>query len=125
MSKLEMLVPPPELCKQIPEGQFKDSALVWTQGVDGMFIDFRDARPEDEEGNFPAPTLEEIMDELARLELCPGIDLIVNIKGEVCGSINAARRGVSFCGGSVTTALQLYLDAHNRGTVTEVKDDKC
>lgn len=27
--KLEELVPPLELCKQIPEGEFADSALVW------------------------------------------------------------------------------------------------
>lgn len=29
MSKLESIVPPLELCKQIPEGEFEDSALVW------------------------------------------------------------------------------------------------
>ena len=68
MSKLETLVPPPELCRRIPVGKFADSALVWTQGVDGMFIDFRNARPEDEEGNLPAPTLEEILEELRRAE---------------------------------------------------------
>lgn len=30
MSNLESIVPPLELCKQIPEGCFEDSALVWT-----------------------------------------------------------------------------------------------
>ncbi len=29
MSKLESIVPPLELCKHIPEGEFEDSALVW------------------------------------------------------------------------------------------------
>ena len=29
MSKLERIVPPLELCKQIPAGEFEDSALVW------------------------------------------------------------------------------------------------
>ena len=29
MSNLESIVPPLELCKQIPEGEFEDSALVW------------------------------------------------------------------------------------------------
>ena len=29
MSKLESIVPPMELCKLIPAGEFKDSALVW------------------------------------------------------------------------------------------------
>ena len=29
MSNLKNLVPPLELCKRIPEGEFEDSALVW------------------------------------------------------------------------------------------------
>ena len=29
MSTLERIVPPLELCKQIPEGEFEDAALVW------------------------------------------------------------------------------------------------
>lgn len=29
MSNLESIVPPVELCKQIPAGEFEDSALVW------------------------------------------------------------------------------------------------
>ena len=29
MSNLESIVPPLELCKQIPAGEFEDSALVW------------------------------------------------------------------------------------------------
>ena len=29
MSNLKSIVPPLELCKQIPEGEFEDSALVW------------------------------------------------------------------------------------------------
>lgn len=29
MSRLENLIPPLELCKQIPAGEFDDSALVW------------------------------------------------------------------------------------------------
>jgi len=63
MNNLEQLVPPPKMCREIPEGAFADSALVWTQGIDGMFIDFRDALPEDEEGDLPAPTLVEILKE--------------------------------------------------------------
>lgn len=31
MSKLEELVPPLELCKLIPAGEFEDSALVWIE----------------------------------------------------------------------------------------------
>lgn len=29
MSNLESIVPPLELCKKIPAGEFEDSALVW------------------------------------------------------------------------------------------------
>ena len=29
MSNLKSIVPPVELCKQIPAGEFEDSALVW------------------------------------------------------------------------------------------------
>ena len=29
MSNLKSIVPPLELCKQIPTGEFEDSALVW------------------------------------------------------------------------------------------------
>lgn len=60
---LESLVPPLELCKQIPEGKFADSALVWNRhryvseretvylrGIHGVAA--------------PAPTLQEIMAEL-------------------------------------------------------------
>ena len=32
MSKLEKIVPSLELCKKIPAGEFKDSALVWVDG---------------------------------------------------------------------------------------------
>lgn len=65
MSKLESIVPPVELCKRIPAGEFEDTALVWCRvrgedvvcprehwvGVFGM-------------SPVPAPTLEEILDAL-------------------------------------------------------------
>lgn len=71
--KLEKLVPPLELCKLIPAGEFEDSVLAW--------IDHRDVYPEEnanpsvvvrkiawaatsKKGVYPAPTLQEIMAEL-------------------------------------------------------------
>ena len=65
MSKLEDLVPPLELCKQIPEGEFADSALVWMVLPDGSLhpvfpIIARDATLPDDD-IIPAPTLAEIM----------------------------------------------------------------
>ena len=74
MNKLKDLVPELELCKQIPEGAFADSALVWSYSCDKRktepFVEERDcidfcrrdmvnAPPV-----YPAPTLEEILSEL-------------------------------------------------------------
>ena len=73
MNTLESIVPSLELCKKIPVGEFKDSVLVWKERI-GIS---RDARvkirePEDlsykvesaEVNYFPAPTLEEILDDI-------------------------------------------------------------
>ena len=78
MSNLESIVPPLELCKKIPEGEFRVSVLVWKERIGN----FRDARvkirePEDisykvesvEVNYFPAPTLEEIRRELRNLSV--------------------------------------------------------
>ena len=66
MSKLESIVPSPELCKQIPEGEFDDTALVWidgnTQNPEYVFVEPRRYAID---GTFiPAPTLEEIITSL-------------------------------------------------------------
>lgn len=65
---LEDLVPPMKLCKQIPEGNFADSALVW-RGTNHLWWNYytmprecgncRDLDPS--EIVIPAPTLPEIM----------------------------------------------------------------
>ena len=61
--ELKDLVPPLELCKQIPEGEFSDSALVWVYDGESWWVNARefDATPEIE---YPAPTLQEIMENL-------------------------------------------------------------
>ena len=42
MSDLKQLVPPPELCKKIPDGEFADSALVWMESaLHGMKVFIR------------------------------------------------------------------------------------
>lgn len=70
MSDLKTLVPPLELCQQIPQGSFDDSALVWQCT---MFLSSMppkhvwEVKPRSEcfgHEDAPAPTLEEIMDEL-------------------------------------------------------------
>lgn len=61
MSKLESLVPPLELCKKIPEGEFGDSCFVRI-GEDTIILRSNvrvvSGRQDD---IYPAPTLEEIM----------------------------------------------------------------
>lgn len=78
MSKLENIVPPLELCKQIPTGEFKDSVLVWKERRSFSCDDLVKIRePEDisykvesaEVNYFPAPTLEEIRWELRNLSV--------------------------------------------------------
>lgn len=76
MSTLEQLVPPLELCQQIMDGAFPDSALVWVIGYDGdpSKIESCVMSRRDSEiictdiaavtDIIPAPTLEEIMAEL-------------------------------------------------------------
>jgi hypothetical protein len=46
MSKLEELVPPLELCKLIPKGEFEDSAFIWDKTTSVGFWD-----GEDKDGN--------------------------------------------------------------------------
>ena len=65
MSNLKSIVPPPELCTQIPDVEFRDSALVWCR-VRGE----NDVCPREQwvgvggRNPIPAPTLEEILDDL-------------------------------------------------------------
>ena len=75
MSTLERIVPPLELCKRIPAGEFEDSALVWD--IHGKFdkwhvekrvkrsVRFGDyGRMSSPHADIPAPTLEETMTSL-------------------------------------------------------------
>lgn len=77
MSALERIVPPLELCKQIPAGEFRDSVLVWKERIGNS----RDAlvkirEPEDisykvesvEVNYFPAPTMDEILEAIGEIE---------------------------------------------------------
>ena len=68
---LEDLVPPLELCKQIPAGKFQDSALVWMntlEWVEGKYkwIQIVEPRRYAELIEAPAPTLAEILDKTAK-----------------------------------------------------------
>lgn len=81
MSSLQDLVPPLELCKQIPEGEFEDSALVWNTTVcdedDGEIVGIHERDNCDgwmRENQIPAPTLEEILKQFDFLTLAGDSD---------------------------------------------------
>lgn len=65
--KLEEIVPPLELCKKIPVGEFEDSVFVWKINPDYMpKFQVLDVRiypfiPKDGTTLYPAPTLQEII----------------------------------------------------------------
>lgn len=88
MNKLESIVPPLELCKLIPAGEFEDSVLVWrdhsclgyyvSERFAGETSDCRGEQKFDCVGNaglivmkatLPAPTLAEIRRELRNLSV--------------------------------------------------------
>lgn len=66
MSKLENLVPPLELCKLIPAGEFADSCFVRAKTFEGWVILLRDCVEKNKAymtgfAIHPAPTLQEIL----------------------------------------------------------------
>ena len=89
MSKLESIVPPVELCKLIPAGEFEDAALVWvyddvvgflcrTSGCEQIHkkewqLEHNHPRKiairrKCGEEIYPAPTLEEILESIGGVE---------------------------------------------------------
>lgn len=104
MSKLESIVPPLELCKQIPPLEFEDSVLVWKhheiffRGIDIMDQTDRVTFRADEQNDivstysstryYPAPTLAEILDELGNKTVClyDGIRYEVSVCIRECDS---------------------------------------
>lgn len=74
MTTLEQLVPPFELCQQIPKDAFNDTALVWKKyhrGIisDNPYVAERDIfdyefREDPDQPIIPAPTAQEILEEM-------------------------------------------------------------
>ena len=70
MSRLENLIPPLELCKQIPAGEFDDSALAWYNFHGVPILRWRDNLEKlDGVRPIPAPTLEEILEAIREIQL--------------------------------------------------------
>jgi hypothetical protein len=78
MHDLKDLVPPLELCKLIPAGEFADSVFIWGYSCDKRntepFVDERDCVEHCRKSMvnappmFPAPTFDEILDELHKCQ---------------------------------------------------------
>ena len=73
MSKLESIVPPVELCKLIPAGEFEDSALFWKpfENRDGWCVLIRIGLKFNNKRNsflVPAPTLEEVLEAIREIQ---------------------------------------------------------
>ena len=112
---LQSLVPPLELCKLIPKGEFEDSCYVrgfMVISLHGYGVDFLVTREELEELKkdntideyYPAPTLQEILAELK------GFEMIGNTCYSIMkGHVIANGRNVVEC------ALRLWLE--NKGII--------
>lgn len=117
MSKLEDLVPKLDLCKQIPEGAFEDSALTWNEGyVKGNFVI--------EQRGFglhyiaPAPTLQEILAEIP--------DVTVNYDGRGRWAVQAIlpSRAYGDCNANpATVALKVWLARHTETPLSWFPND--
>ncbi len=72
---IDDIVPPLELCKLIPEGEFEESALYWGELLGAQSVFPRECGDCDTFGVIqtehiicPAPTLQEILEELHKLQ---------------------------------------------------------
>lgn len=83
MSNLKNLVPPLELCKLIPAGEFEDSALVMVEDQDGIeMVLSREVAQFEYDEMIAAPTLEEIRRKLQNLSIVPG-DAAVHVSCKI------------------------------------------
>ena len=64
MSRCVKQVPPLEMCKMIPEGEFEDSLWVWRKGYQAFPISIELRTPYTPHKQIPAPTLQEILEKL-------------------------------------------------------------
>ena len=138
MRRLEDLVPPRKLCQKIPAGEFVDSCFTWCivspAFLEGMgHSSVRNNKwlilntPLSKRKlpgilqRFPAPTLKELMEALGSADC-------VKWRRPIRGMHWLVKRS-DFDDGLLDDSpeaamLRLYLEARNRGTVTEVKDDQ-
>lgn len=116
MNNLESIVPPLDLCKQIPAEKFADSAMVWVDGIrdiDHKFVTVRTHSSEDYE-EAPAPTLAEILEALdAMFDECDVCVWNTTAPGQWGAQVMDIGRTVNFYeydSNPATAALRLWLE---------------
>lgn len=121
MNNLEKLVPPLELCKQIPEGAFCDSALVHavvfckscSLSANNVVVPCSVVEDSDQYRYIcPAPTLAEILEALAKMR--PLVAIAKRTSGEWESSIWRADP-VFDADNPATAALKLWLEINSNG----------
>ena len=118
MSNLEDLVPPLALCQQIPEGAFEDSALVWTFDDRLMPRTIMIDVARHYYRGFPAPTLQEILNELPKyneneVTLACVPSFLPGDKGRIFGeawSVGYTAKSNITNANPATAALKLWLE---------------
>ncbi|MBR2510425.1 MAG: hypothetical protein IKB71_11875 [Lentisphaeria bacterium] len=119
---LEDLVPPPELCKMIPAGEFEDSALLYCvrHGHNGkVFNDIicREDYDWSKTENYPAPTLQEILEDLHKHEEDVFLkwseiaynEWLINAYTTPVRDIQAHNKNI------VTAAIKVWLELNKKG----------
>ena len=130
MSKLEDLVPPLELCRQIPEGKFDDSALVWYRAtISGDYVCLPRLYKNVDAARTaaPAPTLAEILEALYKMS---GSAVKVSRRCERVGcwwvSAWIDRNSISRqdMNNPATAALRLWLEVNGVASAPSEASDK-
>lgn len=102
MSKLESIVPSLELCRKIPAGEFEDTVFAWRYPtydernrrllskwhiIEVNWDAVKEYKKKYDERFFPAPTLDEILDELKDITEKPSVYYGKLTKTWVCDSM--------------------------------------
>lgn len=117
---LESLVPPLDLCKQIPQGAFENSVLVWMGDLDGDPVLFpRECGICNQYGAeiaiAPAPTLAEIMEEIDQ-SFDANLIATFNLGQWVVEYRHYPKKGIGSDNfNPATAALRLWFDVKGRG----------
>lgn len=117
MSELKNLVPPPKLCKLIPAGEFADTyaAYFWDANGENIILDKRDGDAIWKDIVMaPAPTLQEIMENMTTLCVTPEIfhahKNYWTAQGETLGDDGMFKFNHGFSSNPATAALKLWFE---------------